>query len=289
MGRRHNPSAAPAHRRRRRHHQQTDSTPPDLHPMEERIAAQTHEIQALIADNQRLASSHVALKQDVADIQQEIRRLSATAASVKAEKDAQVREVYERYQKLEAESVPVGSRAAELDRVRAEIKERVAERKELYEKITQIDGDIAKAKSELQQLPQLKAVIEDAAMEIQRGRFAIEYEIKLHAHHAKVGEVMEKHLNSMTQEAEKLRSELGEVEKRAAEATSGAISSANQDLGYAAHQTNPEPLYGGAPSSDPHAVHQGNFDSGSNHAPGTAGPQLPPAPYDIQGQHQIQS
>ncbi|PIM97661.1 hypothetical protein CDL12_29863 [Handroanthus impetiginosus] len=225
--------------------------PAEVHLIEDRIAAQSREIQTLLRDNQRLATNHVALKQDVAAAQQEIRRLSATASAVKAERDAQVREVYERSIKLEAEARSTDGLSAELDRVRADIKKLRDEREELSEKLKDIEGDTSRIRLELQQLPGLKAEIEAMQREIQQGRAAVEYERKMHSRNFKLSEAMEKHMISMACEAEKLRSELANAGKAMAAATA-----ANSGPGHVIHQQNLEPGYGGNPLSDSYAVHQ---------------------------------
>lgn len=144
-------------------------TPTDIRLIEDRIAVQSREIQTLILDNQRLAASHVALKQDVAAAQEDLHRLAATAASVKAERDAQVREVYERSLKLEVEA---GGLSSELNRVRAEIKELRAERDRLSEKLKETQDDIARNGPELQEFSELKTDIEALHREIRKGRYA---------------------------------------------------------------------------------------------------------------------
>lgn len=70
--------------------------PPHAHPaaiMEERLAAQYQEIQVLLVDNQRLAATHVALKQEVAAAQQQLHEMSRAVGGAQAERDAQLREV----------------------------------------------------------------------------------------------------------------------------------------------------------------------------------------------------
>ncbi|KAK6163810.1 hypothetical protein DH2020_000674 [Rehmannia glutinosa] len=266
-------------------------TPTEVHLIEDRIAVQSREIQTLLLDNQRLAATHVALKQDVAAAQQDLRRVSATASSVKADRDTQVREVHERSLKLEAEARSIDGLSTELDRIRADIKVLRAERKGLSEKLKDIDDDTAMAHSELQQMPVLKAEIDAMQREIQRGRVAIEYERKMHSTNFELSDVMEKHLISMAREAEKLRSELANAEKRAMAAAAAAVSAANPAIrarsaitcvlsgpGYAIHQRNLEPGYAGLSISDPHAVHQVTFDASSNYGL-VAGP---PGLYDIQ-------
>lgn len=205
-------------------------TPAEVHLIEDRIATQRREIQELLLDNQRLAATHVALKQDVAAAQDDLRRFSAAASSVKADRDAQVREIYERSLKLEAEARSIDGLPVELNRVRADIKELRTERKVLLEKLKDIDADIASAQSELRQMPDLKSEIEAMQGEIQRGRAAVEYERKMHSTNFELSEAMEKHMISMASEAEKLRSELADAEKRAM--AMAAISAVHPGPGF---------------------------------------------------------
>ncbi|KAL0458728.1 UNVERIFIED_CONTAM: protein FLX-like 1 [Sesamum latifolium] len=265
-------------------HLQRRLPPPEVHLIEDRIAAQSREIRTLLLDNQRLAATHVALKQDVAAARQDLLRLSATASSVKAERDAQVRQVYERSIRLEIEARCNDGLQAELDRVRADIKELRDDAKELAEELKDVNGDIASIRSELQQLPDLKAEIATMRREIQRGRAAVDYERQMQLRNFELGEVMENHMVYLAHEAEKLRSELANAEKRAMAATAAAVSAANPGPGYAIHQKNVEPGYSGNVLSDPYAIHQGTFDANPNYVLG-AGAYAPPGPYDVQRQH----
>ncbi|XP_073317757.1 protein FLC EXPRESSOR-like isoform X1 [Primulina huaijiensis] len=270
--------------RRLHHHGRVSSQ--ELHLLEERIAAQSRDIQTLLHDNQRLAVTHVALKQEFISAEQDVRHLSATAASVKSERDAQVREVYNRSLRLEEEARFVDGIPPELDRIRADIQELRGERKELSEKLRDIDEDLARTNSELMELPALRAEIEVLYKEIQRGRGAIEYERKMRAKNYQLSEVMEKHMISMTHEAEKLRSELANAGRRAMEGATVLMAAATPGPAYAAQYGNLEAGYGESSRSDPNAFHQSSvaatpsFDhAAESHAP------PPEQPYAVQGQH----
>ncbi|XP_022864217.1 protein FLC EXPRESSOR-like isoform X1 [Olea europaea var. sylvestris] len=261
--------------------------PPDtpVHLLEERVIAQSRDIELLLSDNQRLANAHVALKQDLAAAEQDIHRLTATAASVKAERDAQVREVYERSLKLEAEARSVNGLVAEVDQVRANIEELRAERKELAQKLKDVDVDLAKTQLELQQMAAVKAEIEVMLKEIQRGRSAIEYERKMHSNNLELSEAMEKHMKSMAQEIDKLRPELANAEKKAMAAAAAAQAQAQ---GY----PNLETGYGGNFGPGPYVTHQvqGGVAPAFQYAPPPLPvvPNGPPAAYDMQQQLQMQ-
>ncbi|KAA8549459.1 hypothetical protein F0562_001143 [Nyssa sinensis] len=264
------------------------------HPalVEEHLANQHRDIQSLLIDNQRLAATHVALKQELAAAQQELRHLSAVAADVKAERDAQVREVYERSLKMDAEVRSIDALNEELAQVTADIQELTAVRRELTAKLQAIDGDLVRAGSELQQLPAIKAEIEAMRQEIQRGsgrwlysswqgyncvpiltmdmnRAAVEYEKKTYANNLEQDQAMEKNMISMAREIEKLRAELANAEKRA-RAAAAAAAAATPSAGYAAGYGNPEMGYGGSSYPDSYAMHQvqAGADAGPHYGSG---------------------
>ncbi|THG01937.1 protein FLC EXPRESSOR-like [Camellia sinensis] len=240
------------------------------------------EIQSLLLDNQRLAATHVALKQELAAAEHELRHLSAASADIKAETDAQLREVYERSLKMETEVRSIDSLNDELAQVRADIQKLSAARQELSVELKAIDGDLVRAHSELQQWDAIKAQIETMHQEIQRGRAAIEYEKEAHASNLEQGEAMEKSMISMDHEIEELRAELANAEKRA-RAAAAAAAAETPSPGYAAGFRNPEMGYGGSSFPDPYALHQvqGSSEAGSQYSSATA----PQGPYDMPWTH----
>ncbi|RZB69863.1 protein FLX-like 1 [Glycine soja] len=222
--------------------------------LEERVEARHREIQALLSDNQRLAGIHVALKQDLAATQEELRRLSATAAEVKAERDAEVREIYEKSLKVDAEVRAVAAMSSELDRVRADVLELVAERKELAAQLHAVESELAKARAEAQFVPAIKADIEAMRHEIQRGRNAIEFEKKTHARNLEHRRAMDNNMIIMDREVEKLRADLANAEKRA---RAVMAADAKTNPGYPANYDNPEMGYGGITCPpDSYSMHQ---------------------------------
>ncbi|KAF5954335.1 hypothetical protein HYC85_007191 [Camellia sinensis] len=193
----------------------------------------------------------------------ELRHLSAAASDVAAERDAQVRDVYERSLKIEAEVRSIDSLSADLAQVRADIPKLTSDRQELAAKLKAIDSDLVRARSDLQQLPSIKAEIETMHQEVQRGRAAIEYEKKAHASNFKQGQAMEKNMFSMVREIEKLRAELANADKRARAAAAAASAATSINCGNcsyapgdAAVYGNPEMGYGGRSYPDPYAVYK---------------------------------
>ncbi|GAV58682.1 hypothetical protein CFOL_v3_10069, partial [Cephalotus follicularis] len=230
------------------------SEPPRSHLLEDRIAIQHREIQSLLLDNQRLSAVHVALKEELVLAEREIRHLSAAAADVKAERDAQVREVYERSLKLDAEVRTIDAMHAELDQVRAHVQKLGEIKQELTARLEAIDGDIAKARKDAQQVPVIKCEIDTFHKEIQKGRAAIEYEKKTHASNLEHKQAMEKNMLAVAREIEKLTAELADAEKRARAAA--AAASANPSPGFAITYSNTDMAYGGNLHPNSYGMHQ---------------------------------
>ncbi|XP_039054028.1 protein FLC EXPRESSOR-like isoform X4 [Hibiscus syriacus] len=179
------------------------------HHLEDRIAIQHREIQSLLLDNQRLAAAHVALKQDLALAQQETRHLLAASANVKSERDAEVREIYERSLKMDAQTRSVDAMTSELARVRADVKKLMAGNQELKADLEAVNDELAKARMEAKQVPVLMADIEAVRKEIHKGGSAIELEKKTRASNLEQRQILEK-----------LHSELANADKRARDTTS---------------------------------------------------------------------
>ncbi|EOY13542.1 Gb:AAD10662.1, putative isoform 3, partial [Theobroma cacao] len=215
--------------------------PPHPAIFEERLAAQLQEIQGLLADNQRLAATHVALKQELEAAQHELQRMAHYVDSLRVEKDVQMREMYEKSVQLEVDLRGAEAMRAELVKVNADIKQLNAVRQDLTGQVQVMSQDLARFMTELQQAPALKAEIENVKQELQRARAAIEYEKKGYAENYEHGQVMEKKLISMARELEKLRAEIANAEKR----TRAAGGSNPAVAGYNANYGNPEAGYTG--------------------------------------------
>ncbi|KAL5580654.1 hypothetical protein UlMin_013096 [Ulmus minor] len=237
--------------------------------LEDRIAIQHREIQSLLQDNQLLAATHVALKQELAASQHELRALAAFVAEVKAERNAQVREVYERSLKMDAEARGVDAMSVELAQVREDVKKLGASQKELGLELQKVEGELERARREAKEVPAIKAEIESLEREIHRGRASIEQEKKTRAINLHYHQEMEKKIVSMIHEIEKLRDELANAEKRAR----AAAAAANPNPGYAGIPGNPDMGYAGQPYHDPYSMHMvqnvpdANAQYGAGHMP----------------------
>ncbi|XP_010922618.1 protein FLX-like 1 [Elaeis guineensis] len=250
--------------------------PPRVLALEDGLAAQHREIQALLLNNQRLAATHVALKQELTVCQNELRRADAAAAKINAEKDAQLREVYDRSLKAEAEVRMIEGMRADLAQARTDVQKLGSERDELVERLQGLNGELARANAEFGQAAAVRAEIEFMHKEIQKGRAAVEYEKKIHADNLEQSRAMEKNMISMAWEVEKLRDELANAEKRAR----AAAAAANPGPGYTGTGGNSEMAYGGTAYADNYSMHQVQRGPESGSQYGSVA--VSHGPYDIQ-------
>ena len=138
--------------------------------IEDHLALQHQDIQALLIDNQRLAATHVALKQEVEAAQHEIKLMAHAASSAQAEMDSQLREAFEKVMKLEADLRASDAVRGELMQVRTDIQQLTAARQELTGQAEGLSQDLSRANLDLQQVPLLKGEIEGMRQELQRAR-----------------------------------------------------------------------------------------------------------------------
>lgn len=144
--------------------------PPHPALIEERLAIQHQEIQGLLIDNQRLAATHVALKQELAAVQHELQRAHHAAAALQGDADVQLRELYDKSAKMEVDIREAEAMRVELLQVRAEIQKLSTVRQELGAQVQVLTQDLSRAGADIQQVPVIQAEIESMKQELQRAR-----------------------------------------------------------------------------------------------------------------------
>lgn len=97
---------------------------------------------------------------------------SATAAKVRQEREADVRQVIERSLKADAEARVVEEMRAELSQVKADVQKLGATRNETLDRFQGMKVEVSRAREELAQASAVRAEIDAMSREIQRGRFA---------------------------------------------------------------------------------------------------------------------
>ncbi|KAJ6301663.1 hypothetical protein OIU77_015886 [Salix suchowensis] len=135
----------------------------------------------------------------------------------------------------------------ELHHVRSDIKELTDAKQELTGRMQAMGQDLSRYNVDLQQVPAVKAEIENMKQELQRARAAIEYEKKGYAENYEHGVVMEK------------KTEIANAEKRAR----AAAAVGNPAAAYNANYGNPETGYAANPYQSVYSMNpvQANAES----------------------------
>ncbi|KAL0404349.1 UNVERIFIED_CONTAM: protein FLX-like 4 [Sesamum radiatum] len=197
--------------------------PPALHPMEplpppvlleNKLVSQEAEIDQLAKDNHKLASTHLALRQDLEATQREAEKLREHIRSIQTEADIQIRILLEKISKLEAEIRAGESVKKELQEAHTEARRLVTARQGLTAKLRQATNELEKYRSDVETIPEMHAELDCLRQEHQRLRKTFEYEKGLNIEKVEQMKLMEKDLIGM-EEVERLRAEVLNAEKRA--------------------------------------------------------------------------
>ncbi|XP_057963432.1 protein FLX-like 3 [Malania oleifera] len=191
--------------------------PLPLHPaaMEEEIELRHRELQRIVAENRHVIEDNTILERELAAAKEEIHRLGQVIPKLRADKDAQARELIERGLKLEAELRAAEPLRAEVVQLRAEVMKLNTLRQDLSGQVQGLTQDITRMKAENQQFMALRTDVEGMHKEVAEARRAYEYEKKANEEQMEQKQAMEKNLISMAREIEKLRAEQLNTERRA--------------------------------------------------------------------------
>lgn len=272
--------------------------PPEV--MEQKLAAQHMEMQRLIIENQRLAATHVALRQELAAAQHELQIMHAQIGAVKDEREQQMRSHMDKIAKMEAELQSAEPVKLELQQARAEAQGLVVARQELLARHQQLSQDCQRAHSDIQQIPALVSELESLRREYQHCRATYDYEKKLYNDHLESLQLMEQNYITMSKELEKLRAELsnsantdrrtggpygGTPGKNENEASGNPVGQNTYEDGYNIPQGRGPPASVGvvAAAATAAAGTPAYVGAQSGHAPARPGYDVPRAGYDPSG------
>ena len=127
--------------------------PPEI--MEQKLIFQHSEMQKLGHENNRLASSHVILRQDLAATQQELHRLQAQINLMKAEKEQRMKGLEDKTMAMETDLRVSEAVKMELQKARAEAQTLLSVRDELGLRTQQLTQQLQHSQADLQQIPTL--------------------------------------------------------------------------------------------------------------------------------------
>ncbi|XP_068645986.1 protein FLX-like 2 [Aristolochia californica] len=239
-------------------------SPPDV--LGQKFAAPHFDMQRLAYENQRLAATHFALRQELASAQQELQRLQAHINAMKIDKEQQVKATVEKITKLETDLQDAEHVNQELQQAEAEAQGLVASRQELLTKAQQLTQNLQKSRADTHQMSDLVLDFEGLGQELQSCRATYDHEKKIRNDHLKSLQVMEKDYVSMSREMERLRAKLANNE-RSGSPYSGTTGYKDNDA-FGDH-TKGKTLY-----EDGYGIYQGRRTAGGGavHLGGVAGP-----------------
>uniref|UniRef100_A0A0D3FX29 Uncharacterized protein n=2 Tax=Oryza TaxID=4527 RepID=A0A0D3FX29_9ORYZ len=242
-----------------------------LEILEKKLAEQTAEAEKLIRENQRLASSHVVLRQDIVDTEKEMQMIRAHLGDVQTETDMHMRDLMERMRLMEADIQAGDAVKKELHQVHMEAKRLIAERQMLTVEMDKVTKELHKFSGDSKKLPELLTELDGLRKEHQSLRSAFEYEKNTNIKQVEQMRTMEMNLMTMTKEADKLRADVANAEKRAQVAAAQAVAA----QAGVAHVTASQPgaaqaaavpaasnPYSSAFTGHPSAYHQGATQAG---------------------------
>lgn len=228
--------------------------PLPVHPLdlEEEIEIQHGENQRIIAENHHLLDENMILQRDVVAAKDEIHRLGQFIMKIRADQEAQTRDLFERRLKLEADLRATEPLREEVIHLRAEAQKLNALRQNLTIQIQGLTQDIKHLRSENKQLTTLKGEADGIRNQLVETRRALQYDKKVNEEQVEQKQAMEESLMSMAREVEKLRAEQLNMD-RTAHGPGGGSS-------YGMYNRNPDMRYQGGAFGDGYVGSHGAYD-----------------------------
>ncbi|KAL4564215.1 hypothetical protein LXL04_028271 [Taraxacum kok-saghyz] len=189
------------------HHDHRDNMPVS------QSQSQSSELERLAGDNKRLATTHVALRQDLAATQQEIQKLRAHIGSIQTESDIQVRMLLDKIAKMEVHIRAGENVKTDLQKAHTEARALVANRNELISQIEQTTKEFEKVHADVDKLPEMQGELDGLRLEHHKLRSAFEHEKRKNTEKVTQMEVMERDLVRVEREVERLRAEVLNADK----------------------------------------------------------------------------
>ncbi|KAL1203832.1 Protein FLX-like 4 [Cardamine amara subsp. amara] len=210
-----------------RHHETISSTSDHRHQrdhkislpdiLENKIAAQAADIDQLSSDNRKLASSYVALKEDLTVADREVQGLRAHIIKTETDSEIQIRATLEKIAKMESMVKNRENIRREVQLAHIEAHRLAREREELASQVKLALKELKKVCLEAESLEASSQELEGLKEEHQRLRK--EFEEEKSGNVEKVGQLkeMERKIIGAVKTIEKLRSEIATARNRAVE------------------------------------------------------------------------
>ncbi|ESQ28766.1 hypothetical protein EUTSA_v10018757mg [Eutrema salsugineum] len=209
--------------------------PPEV--MEQKFVAQHGEMQRLAIENQRLAATHGSLRQELAAAQHNLQMLHAQIGSMKSEREQRMSGLADKVAKMETELRKSEAVKLEMLEARAEAHNLVVAREDLMSKVHQLNQELQKAHSDVQQVPALMSELDSLRQEYQQCRATYDYEKKFYNDHIESLQVMQKNYMTMAMEVQKLQAQLMNNPNSDRRAAGPYGSNINAEIDASGHQS----------------------------------------------------
>lgn len=153
------------------------SGPLPVHPaaLEEELEMQHREMQRVLAENRHVIDDNTLLQRELTAAKDEIHRMGQVIPKLRAEKKADIRVLFERGFKLEADLRASEPLRAEVIQLRTDMKKLNSLRQELSSQVQGLTKDINQLQAENEQLIGMRADIDGMHKELVEARFDIEF------------------------------------------------------------------------------------------------------------------
>lgn len=178
-----------------------------------KLVPKSSEIERLADDNQRLSTTHLALRQDLVATQQEIQKLRAHIGSIQTESDIQVRILLDKIAQMEVHIRAGENVKKDLQKAHSEARALVATRQDLIGQIEKATKEFEKVHADVDKIPDMQGELDGLRLEHQKLRSTFEREKRKNTEKVAQMEIMEKDLVRMAREVEKLRAEVLNADK----------------------------------------------------------------------------
>lgn len=175
--------------------------------LEEELEMQQREIQRIIAENRLVIDDNTLLQMELSAAKDEIHRLGKVIPTLRAEKEARVRDLVQRGLKLEADFRATEPLRAEVVQLRDEVQKLNTLRQELSSQVQGLTKYTNRLKAEHRQLVYLRTDVDGLRKELVEARRVYKYEKKANEEQVEQKQAMETNLVFMAREAEKLRAQ----------------------------------------------------------------------------------
>ncbi|KAK4754964.1 hypothetical protein SAY87_008721 [Trapa incisa] len=182
--------------------------------LENKFRAQAAEIEQLVLENRRLASTQVFLREELVSTQKDAQRVKAHFKSIQTESDIQIRILHDKIIKFEADIRSGEGIRKDLENAHKEVKGLVAARQDLMVQIQQANQELKMAHADAEKLRYLSAEYDSLMQELHRLQTTFEYEKGLNLEQVRQMQAMEQNLFSMAREVENLQNEVTNAEKK---------------------------------------------------------------------------